>query len=301
LVSAVQDAIDPTRAAAAAAKGSGRRVAGPELPKAAQAYHLLVAEDQEVNQIVARELLTEAGYRCDVVGDGAAAVRAAAAERYDLVLMDCQMPTMDGFEATQRIRASESQSPARRRLPIIALTANASGADRGRCMAAGMDGYCGKPFEPLELLTMIGGFLSGKAPAAPPTPPAPQEPAEGPFNLTKLLRQCSGKPALAAMVLEKFDAQTADTLVQLRRVAADLDMSGVARLSHALKGTAGVIAADGLWQAAARLEALGRAGDAALLDQTLRELCNEAERCRAHVEQTKAQFTPAAARVEERT
>src|SRR5439155_10065818 len=102
---------------------------------------VLVAEDNEVNQEVAREMLLDAGCSVEIVSTGVAAVEAAASGAYDLALMDCQMPEMDGFEAAGRIRGGEAEQAAggRRRLPIVALTANAIKHDRWRFLAAGMD------------------------------------------------------------------------------------------------------------------------------------------------------------------
>jgi two-component system sensor histidine kinase/response regulator len=106
---------------------------------------ILVVEDNEVNQLVARGMVTKLGYRADVVADGAEAVSATAARSYAAVLMDCHMPVMDGFEATRAIRAREGDNPAR--LPIIAMTAGAQDEDRDRCLAAGMDAYLSKPVD----------------------------------------------------------------------------------------------------------------------------------------------------------
>ena len=109
---------------------------------------ILLAEDNEVNQFVARELLAQAGYSCDVVPDGEKAVEAVETASYDLVLMDCQMPVMDGFTAAMEIRRREAEAPAtRRRVPIVALTANAIKGDREHCIECGMDDYLSKPLD----------------------------------------------------------------------------------------------------------------------------------------------------------
>jgi PAS domain S-box-containing protein len=119
---------------------------------------ILVAEDNIVNQRLIQRLLEKLGYRADVVADGREAVTAIASVGYDLVLMDVQMPEMDGLEATQAIRASEA-AVARRRIPIIALTADAMQGDEARCLSAGMDAYLSKPVHPTRLLTVLERWL----------------------------------------------------------------------------------------------------------------------------------------------
>jgi PAS domain S-box-containing protein len=126
---------------------------------------VLLAEDNEINQIVAREMLIKCGYCCDIVGDGQKAVDAMQREEYDLILMDCQMPVKDGFDATREIRRLERNNQlagqSGRRIPIVALTANAMKGAREKCLEAGMDGYASKPINPKELLRTIERMLRG--------------------------------------------------------------------------------------------------------------------------------------------
>jgi CheY-like chemotaxis protein len=140
--------------ATVASAATVREVAGA--PRAASdgaaargAVKILIAEDNRTNQIVIRAQLKKLGYTADVVGDGAAAVDAAGRGAYDLVVMDCEMPTLDGYEATRRIRASRGP-----RVPIIALTAHAMAGDRDRCLGAGMDDFISKPVD-LKLLSNL--------------------------------------------------------------------------------------------------------------------------------------------------
>jgi PAS domain S-box-containing protein len=120
--------------------------------------HLLVAEDNQMNQFVAREILKRAGCTCEIVGDGSLAMAALEKGRYDLVLMDCQMPVMGGLEAVQRIREREAAAGSPR-MPIIALTAEAISGDREKCFAAGMDSYITKPINPTELFAAIESVI----------------------------------------------------------------------------------------------------------------------------------------------
>lgn len=116
---------------------------------------ILLAEDNIVNQKVVQRMLEKAGYRADVVADGKEAVEAQKALVYDLILMDCQMPQMDGFEATRLIRNETTPNAPCRTAPILALTANAQEGDRERCLAAGMDDYLAKPFYQEELRSVV--------------------------------------------------------------------------------------------------------------------------------------------------
>jgi CheY-like chemotaxis protein len=113
---------------------------------------VLLAEDGLVNQLLVKRLLEKAGHTVTVVGNGAQAVEMVARSHFDVVLMDIQMPELDGFEATIRIRANEKNG---RRVPVIALTAHAMEGDRERCLAAGMDGYLSKPIRPDALFAAL--------------------------------------------------------------------------------------------------------------------------------------------------
>jgi signal transduction histidine kinase/CheY-like chemotaxis protein len=138
----------------ASASAAGAQPEAPA-PPAGASLAVLVVEDNDINQEVARAMLEAAGHRVEVAGDGAEALKKHTEGRYDCVLMDCQMPGMDGYEATRRIRAREAQNGAGR-VPIIALTANAMSGDRERCLAAGMDDFLAKPFDSASLLAAVG-------------------------------------------------------------------------------------------------------------------------------------------------
>lgn len=123
--------------------------------------HVLVAEDNRVNQIVVSGILGEAGLGCDVVPNGQEAFDVFVAKHYDLILMDCQMPQVDGYEATMKIRNYEKKK-GRSRIPIIALTANAVSGDEEKCIEAGMDAYCSKPIDPTRLIELIAEWTSSE-------------------------------------------------------------------------------------------------------------------------------------------
>jgi CheY-like chemotaxis protein len=123
--------------------------------QAKSAVRILMAEDNSINQRVGKLILQKAGFVIDLVADGSEAVEAHRSQPYDMILMDCQMPTMDGFEATRRIRAVSGQQPV-----IIAVTANALVGERERCLAAGMDDYLSKPFQAEQLVAIVSKWAN---------------------------------------------------------------------------------------------------------------------------------------------
>ncbi|TWU20305.1 Autoinducer 2 sensor kinase/phosphatase LuxQ [Novipirellula galeiformis] len=129
----------------------------PAMEKKASGTRILLAEDNKINQLFTREMLSRFGWNCDVVENGLEVLKALAGKSYDIVLMDCQMPTMDGFVTTKKIRESEAKKKNGKDTPlvIVALTANAIQGDRERCLNAGMDDYLAKPFEPTQLRSTI--------------------------------------------------------------------------------------------------------------------------------------------------
>jgi CheY-like chemotaxis protein len=139
-------------------------------------YRILVVEDNLVNQKIAARLLQKAGYPCEVAETGVQALAALEGGRFDLVLMDCQMPEMDGFEATRRLRERERDTGAH--LPVVAMTANAMEGDRERCLAAGMDDYLSKPIQIRDLFNAIERQLLRWRPSAEPNSTAAQAPPE---------------------------------------------------------------------------------------------------------------------------
>lgn len=147
-------------ASAQAVSSGGPRERDPETFRRRSGQRILVAEDNRINQKVTGVILSKAGWPHVIAENGRQAVDLALAELFDLILMDCQMPTMDGFEATRRIRESEQRTD--RHVPIIALTANALEGDRAACLAAGMDDFVGKPFKAAELEALLDRWLGVK-------------------------------------------------------------------------------------------------------------------------------------------
>ncbi len=129
-----------------------------ENPRNQGRLRILMAEDNAINQRVGKLILQRAGYSIDLVGDGNEALEAHRAQPYDLILMDCQMPTMDGFEASRQIRRLPQPQPV-----IIAVTANALVGERERCLSAGMDDYLSKPFQAEQLVAVVRKWVEMRA------------------------------------------------------------------------------------------------------------------------------------------
>jgi len=232
------------------------RATSPE--RSAQALHVLVAEDNPVNQEVAVAMLEALGWTCDVAANGREALDAIGQQRYDVVLMDCQMPDMDGFEATRALRGREAATGAPR-LPVIALTAHALEGDREQCVAAGMDAYLAKPYGKQQLEQAIRlqvGLRTERQPAEAAAPSAvlADTVAEG-LDRTALdnIRSMdkSGGNALLARLIGIY-MKSAPELLRVMRSAADAgDAKALGNAVHSLKSSS-------LNVGAARLGALCR-------------------------------------------
>jgi PAS domain S-box-containing protein len=269
---------------------------------------ILLAEDMDINQFVATEILSRAGYGCDVVSTGRAAVEAVANKKYDLVLMDLQMPEMSGLEAVAAIRIAEQDRGATARLPVIALTANAIKGDRERCIAAGMDSYLTKPLNPSLLITTIETFVGrqdqsaagvsdqvrqselAKAadfavgdsrPSANRGMNTPEDlsPPGVAIDFESLLARCMGDSGLLARIAQKFQDKSRQTWDQILLGIKAGDATETARLAHSMKGAAANLSAVRLAELAAQLEDLGKAGDLSAAEIAARKLGDELEQC----------------------
>ena len=227
---------------------------------------VLLAEDNLINQEVAVAMLEILGCDVDVVANGREAVRAVECKRYDVVLMDAQMPEMDGFAATAAIRNQEV-THGRPRTPIVALTANAMPDDRRRCLAAGMDDYISKPFKQEHLARMLGRWLGVATPAAPAAEPATAPHGSGAGEPSLLaaaaierLRamQRPGRSGFVARILRMYLDQTPGMLERLQAAARAGDAETLERLSHTLKSSSGNVGATHFAATCAELEEQAR-------------------------------------------
>ncbi|WP_432383618.1 response regulator [Duganella sp. P38] len=233
---------------------------------------VLLAEDNPVNVEVASAMLEGLGLEVSRAGNGEEALHSVQADDFDLVLMDCQMPVMDGFAATTEIRRHELQRGRARSLPIIAITANALQGDRESCLAAGMDDYLSKPFTQQALGQTLSRWISLPR-AAPATPAAAAPPDEDIIQRQALDNIRALSPANGAALLERvLHAFVHDTPAQLRTIRqaiASDDAGQLRKAAHSLKSSSANVGAHALAQRCKEAEQLGRnnttAGAAALL------------------------------------
>ena len=224
-------------------------------------------EDNPINQELACDLLTRADIAVDVVVNGREALAALDRERYDAVLMDCQMPVMDGYEATRALR----QRPALQDLPVIAMTANAMAGDREKVLAAGMNDHITKPIRVAEMYATLARWVRPAAAPAPPPPPPADEPddewgAVPGLDARAGVEALMGDRALYRRLLHMFCRRETDFEARFRQARASADSAAAARCAHDLKSLAGRLCRPALQPAASALEAAcaDGAGDAAI-------------------------------------
>lgn len=242
---------------------------------------ILVTDDNEINQLVACEILRTAGYKTIAVSSGKIALEALQCEPFDLVLMDCEMPEWDGCTTTRHIRkweASESAKPT----PIIALTANAVAGDQQRCFAAGMNDYVTKPIDRVRLLAVIAKWLNhpqDESATAAVTDSAATTSHEGFTSAANESSICAGPPLdpaivnwkelmersmndeeFAGMVLNKFSERLPKDIGQLEQALSDTNIGSAVKLAHSIKGAAANVSAHALRDAAALIERQARMG-----------------------------------------
>lgn len=244
-----------------------------EFDNAHRKLRLLLAEDNPVNQKLAKRLLEKRGHTVVVAANGKLATEILAKEKFDLVLMDVQMPEMDGFEATAAIRASEKSTG--EHLPILAMTAHAMKGDRQRCMEAGMDGYVSKPLQISQLLEEVerlAGGMNNKQVPLPGDSPKPLEPVAPVFDRSLALRNLGGDPELFNEIIEAFFGEYPPGLERMRVAIADQDGLALKRAAHSLKGALSVFAAHSAQSIAQRLEQMGTDGTLTDAEHAFEEL-----------------------------
>jgi PAS domain S-box-containing protein len=211
---------------------------------------ILLAEDSLVNQQLAVALLSAEGHEVVVANNGREAVAAVETDKFDVVLMDVQMPEMDGLEATAIIRRKEASGG--KRLPIIAMTAHALAGDRERCIDAGMDGYTSKPINADELFAVIKELAAGSCEPPPPDASADADPVDWDAAL-KVVR---GDPKLLTMIAETALGEIPELLAAVRGAVTGGDCKALRRAAHTIKGSVRYFGANRMTDLAARMEDL---------------------------------------------
>jgi signal transduction histidine kinase/CheY-like chemotaxis protein len=267
------------------------------LAETGSAARILVAEDNLINQKLAVRMLEKLGYQADVVGNGQEALAALERVSYAMILMDCQMPEMDGLAATAEIRRREALSVKReaqdaglgrcdasesgtheasrftndasfRHIPIVALTANAMSGDRDRCLAAGMDDYLTKPVRKENLKATLDRWIARSIHSQAAHTGGEEHGADGTgaeilpavFDRAAMLRNIGGDTELLEQLVELFVQRYQAMLEAIRAALADRDQAAVEQAAHTLKGTASNLCASEVVLYSGKLEALGRLG-----------------------------------------
>ena len=220
---------------------------------------ILLVEDNSVNQRVALRVLQKLATDVTIANNGAEALERIAESTYDAVLMDCQMPVMDGFTATRRIRELERQNACGKRLPIIALTANVMSEDRENCIAAGMDAHLGKPIEPAKLIDCLGRYLKADA-------------VRAEVDMAALRELTGGDAEFERELVDTFVASGDQCLAEIVQALRISDFETIGKRAHTLKGASANIHAAGLVAAASTLESAARANSVREIDGLVQEL-----------------------------
>jgi signal transduction histidine kinase/CheY-like chemotaxis protein len=271
VLSGTQGVVDQAAACGSDSDGSAERPA-----------RILLAEDDSVNGQVAISMLEMLGHEVEVAQDGREALEALERRAFDAVLMDCQMPEVDGFEVTRRLRRNEQARDAagttpRRRTPVIALTANAMQGDRERCLAAGMNDYLSKPFSFAQLSEMLriwlpdGHARPGEESRTGPGGFAWPASLELDQNALQEIRrlQSETEPELLDRVIEAYFASAPGLLEALREAVTEEDPEALWRAAHSLKSSSAALGATGIARLCQGLEEIGRGGSAKDAQQAL--------------------------------
>jgi CheY-like chemotaxis protein len=252
-------------------------------PRAVKPLRILVAEDNAVNRTVALRQLRKLGYSADAVANGLEVLDAVERVPYDLILMDCHMPELDGYDATRRLRQLEVSRdwPHKTRLRVVAMTANAMKGDREKCLAAGMDDYLSKPVALAELRRVLE--------ATEPDGPSQRAPSVGaPVLDADKVRQLKalalpGEPDPFVEVMELFLKETPDRLADLRQAIQINEPAAIVRAAHSLKGSCANVGAERMRRLSNCLERDARHGALTAAGEYLTQLEREFQEVRHHL------------------
>ncbi|MBI5753087.1 MAG: PAS domain S-box protein [Hydrogenophilales bacterium] len=259
--------------AAALQKQAAHIVHAPTADENKRSGRILLAEDNPINQAVAKNLLTQRGYELEIANNGREAVERYHVETFDIILMDIQMPEMGGFEATAAIR--DMQSARGTRTPIIAMTAHAMQGDEQKCLAMGMDAYISKPIHSAKLFELLDQYLQGgETPAPVVSVSAPAEASSDiqVFDQQTALENLANDTDLLRQVARMFIDGHAEQLAELEQAVLVGDAEAIRATAHRLKGSVGAFSAHYSMDRAKALEMLGKSGELADAPSVFAEL-----------------------------
>jgi two-component system sensor histidine kinase/response regulator len=257
----------------------GAEASAAARPKPLRCLRILLAEDSLVNQKLVKALLERQGHTVIVANDGQEAVGAFRTQPVDLILMDIQMPQMDGLEATIAIRQAEKRKGTH--VPIVAMTAHAMQGDRERCLEAGMDEYLAKPIRSQRLFETISAMVdsSDGAPTAAGSPPlTPPTGGEGSVDWTSALQSVQGDFALLKGIIAAFLEESPRLMTELAQAVSGASPTQVVRPAHTLKGSLTYLGAQRACESASQLEIMGREGSLQQADEVFAALESEMAR-----------------------
>jgi two-component system, sensor histidine kinase and response regulator len=242
--------------------------------------HILLVDDNKVNQMVGHAMLENIGCEVEVASDGAKAVDAVSRREYDLIFMDCQMPEMDGFEATRAIRSGNA-GEIHRSIPIIAMTAYAMGGDREKCLEAGMDDYVTKPIDAVALVKVLTQWLPGTSGSSRNT--AVEMPEIPIFDRVTFGDRLMDDEDLIQQILSTFLEDTSRRIETLKEHVAKGHAVEAGEQAHAIKGAAASVSGEALRAIAFEMEKAGRSNDTEKLTAMMPQLENGFERLRSAI------------------
>ncbi|MFH0725336.1 MAG: response regulator [Pseudomonadota bacterium] len=265
-------------------EGAAPLVTRHTLREDTHSLRILLAEDNAINQKIAVTLLQKRGHTVVVAGNGQevlATLDTPGAHPFDLILMDVQMPDMDGFEATALIREREKGTS--RHIPIIALTAHAMKGDRETCLQAGMDAYVAKPLKSDELFSIIGELIEARNIPVESIVPSQVE-TESIFNSSETLERVGEDMAFLREMVGLFSEDYPKTIAEIRNAITDRDAGKLNRAAHSLKSLVGNFSARSAYETALKLELMGKNDDLAGAMDVLHLLGEEVERLKKALE-----------------
>jgi two-component system, sensor histidine kinase and response regulator len=236
-----------------------------------QHLKILLAEDNAVNRVLAQRVLQKQGHIVTSANNGREAVQLWQQNQFpqfDIILMDVQMPEMDGLQASSRIREIEKEMQSGAHIPIVAVTAHAMKGDRERCLAAGMDEYISKPIRPGDLATAIQATLPTRRISV----VVPVDPIQEAASDAELLARFDGDSELLKELAGIFLQECPRMLDEIREALRVSDSRGLERAAHTLKGSVGNFAVAGAWETVQRLELLGKSGQLFAAQEIFRTL-----------------------------